>query len=176
MAFASDAWQEEIHWLRGLALRLVSDPDLADDLVQETALASIRRQRAPEPKWRRWRAGHLRAALFKRRRGEARRALREASAASSDALPAFESLSERLEVHGQVIDAVLELEDSIARVVILRYFEELSCAEIARRDAVPEPTVRSRLQRGLAQLRTALDAWEGRTLISKVSTQTKEVE
>ena len=38
-----DRWREEVHWLRGPALRLVRDADVADELVQETALIALRR-------------------------------------------------------------------------------------------------------------------------------------
>src|SRR6185503_12638824 len=47
--------------------------------------------------------------------------------------------------------------------LLLHYFEELSPAEIAARQGIPAATVRSRLKRGLDDLRARLDrAHDGR--------------
>ena len=51
----------------------------------------------------------------------------------------------------------MELEEPYRTTVMLRYFGDLSSAEIARRQGIPEGTVRSRLKRALDRLRRDLD-------------------
>ena len=60
-----------------------------------------------------------------------------------------------------LVDAVLALDEPYRSAVLLRYFEGLEPAEIARRRGVPAGTVRSHLSRGLAELRAALDRRHG---------------
>ena len=56
---------------------------------------------------------------------------------------------------------VLALVEPYRTTVLLRYFEGLSSAEIARRTGVPSATVRWRLMRALEELRGKLDARHG---------------
>jgi len=56
-----------------------------------------------------------------------------------------------------VFDAVLALEEPYQELVLLRYYEGLSTAEIAARTRVPMGTVRGRLQRALELLRQRLN-------------------
>jgi RNA polymerase sigma factor (sigma-70 family) len=76
--------------------------------------------------------------------------LPEASAAGPQA--AAERAWERSELHR----ALLTLPADGARVVVLRYFVELSTAEVAAALDVAEGTVKSRLHRALAKLRDEL--------------------
>jgi len=64
-------------WLRRLAARLVDDPAAADDLVQETWLATLRSPPDPDRAARPWLATVLRNASRQRGRGEGRRRHRE---------------------------------------------------------------------------------------------------
>jgi DNA-directed RNA polymerase specialized sigma24 family protein len=52
-------------------------------------------------------------------------------------------------------------------VLVLRYYEDLSEAEIARVLGIPVGTVKSLARRGLATLRRSLDAPRGDTVSSK---------
>src|SRR5512140_3109750 len=85
-------------WLRRLALRLVGDADVADDLVQETWIAAVRRSPEARDSLRPWLAKVLRDAFRMRARGEGRRAAREhaASLVTSD-VPTPERLVARAE-------------------------------------------------------------------------------
>src|SRR5678815_316208 len=64
-------------WLRALALRLVHDDSLADDLVQETWIATMRRAPERQTGARSWLAKVMLNALRMRARSEGRRAARE---------------------------------------------------------------------------------------------------
>ncbi len=161
MSNDGEKWGEEVRWLRGLALRLVADPDLADELAQETALVALSRSSRVDPEERSWRIGVLRRLISNRIRARARRHDREALAIRPPTAPSAEELVEQVEIVRALSDAVLALEEPYRRTVILRYFHDLSAAEIARRTGDPEPTVRSRLQRALVQLRESLDSRSG---------------
>jgi DNA-directed RNA polymerase specialized sigma24 family protein len=50
---------------------------------------------------------------------------------------------------------------------VLRYYEDLSEAEIARVLGIPAGTVKTLARRGLARLRRSLDTTHGDTLSSK---------
>lgn len=59
------------------------------------------------------------------------------------------------EGHAAVRDAVASLPDPYREVVALRFFGELSLAEVAESTGRPLSTVKTHLRRGLARLRTA---------------------
>lgn len=56
---------------------------------------------------------------------------------------------------------MLELPEPLRATVLLRFFEGLSAAEIARAQGIPAATVRSRLKDALDRIRAALDAEHG---------------
>ena len=154
-----DLLQRESEWFARLARGLLKDVATADDLMQETWLAALDASGIQSP--RAWLAGVLRRRILYRSRGEARRRLRERSSAPGEALPSTEKLVERAELQRQVAAALVALDEPYRTTVMLHYFEELDSAEIARRQAIPAGTVRSRLKRGLDRLRTQLDTDHG---------------
>ena len=84
-----------------------------------------------------------------------------AETASASAVLRAAELTARAETQQCVGRAVLALEESLRETVLLRYFEGLSAAEIARRTGTPAGTVRWRLKRGLEELRHTLDEEHG---------------
>jgi RNA polymerase sigma factor (sigma-70 family) len=145
-------------WLNRLARHLVRDPDLAEDVAQETwasaAKAPPERGRPVRP----WLAEVLRNVIRMRARGDRRRRRWEAAGASSEtAAGSPESVQERLELHRLVVECVLALEEPLRATVLLRFFEERSSTEIARSLGVPAGTVRWRLKRAIERLRLDLD-------------------
>ena len=157
----ADSLLAEIGWIRRLALQLVRDAAEADDVVQQTLLAALEQRGGPPRELKPWLAAVARRQAAFARRTSARRAQREAVAARSEALPSAEELASRAEVQRALVDAVLALDEPYRSAVLLRYFEGLEPAEIARRRRIPPGTVRSHLSRGLAELRTALDRRHG---------------
>ena len=145
-------------WLRRLADGMVQSSDLADDLVQETFLVALRGSVPTErSSLRSWLAGVLRNRARMHVRGEVRRHRREQryldnpTPATSPA-----QIVERIEAENQLAQAVLALPTPLRDTVLLRYFEGLSGAEIARRENIPAGTVRWRLHQGLSQLRDTM--------------------
>jgi RNA polymerase sigma-70 factor (ECF subfamily) len=154
--FDLDTLLAETRWLGGLARQLVARSHDAEDLVQETLRTAIERPPAADRPLRGW----LRTVLLSRsrdtHRSERARAVREQQAKPDVAAPATIDVVVKAEVHGELVAAVLSLEEPYRSCLLLRYFENLRPREIARLCSVPVATVHSRLQRALALLRTAL--------------------
>jgi hypothetical protein len=94
---------------------------------------------------------------FQHRRMERRREARERAAARPEALaPTIDVVARRETIHA-VTAAVFALEEPYQSTLLLRYFEDLAPAAIARRTETNLATVKSRLQRGLLLLRARLD-------------------
>ncbi len=64
----------------------------------------------------------------------------------------------RAERRASVREAVARLDEPYREIVALRFFAEMSLAEIAAQTGRPLGTVKTHLHRGLIRLRTALDA------------------
>jgi RNA polymerase sigma factor (sigma-70 family) len=145
-------------WLRGLALRLVADADVADDLVQETWIAAARRAPDTTRSLRPWLAKVLRDAFRMRARGEGRRSAREqAVSIVCDDAPTPEFLVARAEAQQRLVDLVLRLEEPYRGTVLLHFCEGVSLADIARAQGVPAGTVRWRMKVSIDRLRAQLD-------------------
>jgi RNA polymerase sigma-70 factor (ECF subfamily) len=148
-------------WLRRLALRLAGDESVADDLVQETWLAALRRPPRAGG-LRPWLARVLTNAARQRHRAASRRSGREGQVARAvGEVPSPEDLALRLEEERRLLAAVGELRDPYKTVVLLRYEEGLSTVDIAQLRGVPAATVRTQLHRALADLRHRMDAGPG---------------
>jgi RNA polymerase sigma factor (sigma-70 family) len=150
-------------WLRRLAGTLVRGDADADDLVQETWLAAIKSPPLDDRPVRGWLREVARNAWRMRARTEGRRERREAEglAVGEPSTPSADELLTRLAAQRRLSALVTELPEPFRTTVLLRYFEGLSAAEIARRLRAPEGTVRWRLKTGLDRLRSALDRENG---------------
>ena len=146
-------------WLARLARRLVTDAAAAEDLVQETWIAALRRPPDPDRPARPWLAGIARRLALVRRRRESRQVA--SSMPSADAALSAEETAMQVELQRTVADAVLALEEPFRGAVLLRYYRGLTSVEIARALDVPEATVRTRIKRGLERLRLRLDQVHG---------------
>jgi len=153
----------DLAWVQRLALRLCSNAALAEDLRQEAAVAALGGAVPAEGPTRRWLAGVVRKRLLMARRTGARRSARETVVARPEALLAEVDVVERAEVQAVVSEAVLGLHEPYRTVVLRRYFDEWTPAEIAERTGTPIDTVKSRLKRGLEQLEDRLGRRFGAT-------------
>lgn len=148
-------------FVRELTRALVADPHECADLEQEAWLQAMRRPPAQSTSLRGWLAALVGSLWRNRARDCQRRRLREfASAPLPDADP-VDVLLEREQVRQRLLAAVLRLPEPFRAAVLLRYYEELSPAQIARRLGIPAATVRTRVARGLGRLRAELDAEHG---------------
>lgn len=142
-------------WVRRLALGIVSDAATADDVLQETLVTAIERPPRAGVPLGPWLARVARNIALKLRRGDERRARRQAVVARTGTTPPDESLA-RAEAYRTVVNAVVALDAPYREVVLLRYFDGAETSEIADRLGLPVETVRTRLKRAHAMLRERL--------------------
>lgn len=140
--------------LERLARRLVRETGGADDLVQETWRRTLERP----PSHLSSASGWLKTV--------ARNLVREISRRRTSIDARFESISEDGSPHQRLEDretaraiaeAVDRLPEEYRRVVIGRFFDDQDTDAIAHRFSMPAATVRTHLDRGLAQLRGELE-------------------
>lgn len=153
----------DLSWLSRLASSLLRENHAADDLVQDTLVASLGREIPSGPGRRPWLASVAKRLAARRLRADERRARREArwAAGRPAALPDSSELVAQVEVAERLSAAARELPEPFRRTILLRFYEGLSSEEIARREGRPADTVRARVRRGLALLRRDLADQEG---------------
>jgi RNA polymerase sigma-70 factor (sigma-E family) len=153
------ALEGELGRIRRTARLLVGDPDLADDLVGEAIARTLPR----------WRAGRVEdAPAYVRRvvvnlasRRWRRLALgRRRDAAALEWSPEPTDESEVVAERDRTLRAVMRLPPRRRAVVVLRFYEDMTVADIADVLAVAEGTVKSQLSRALEQLRDELETLE----------------
>mgnify|MGYP003645629839 CR=1 FL=1 len=148
-------------WLQRLSRELVPSAQSAD-LVQETLVAALERAKPSKAGVRTWLERIARNLAAGGTRAHHRRVSRERHAPRSDDEPATVDTIAQFEMHRSVVDAVEALRDPIRTTMLLRFWEDLPPREIAKRMQAPVETVRTRIKRGLQELRGSLDAQHGR--------------
>lgn len=154
---------EDLRWLRGLAARLVRDPHLADDAVQSTLLVALERRPGEERSPREWLRVVLRNVLRQEWRSRARRAAREAGSVSASSERSTLEVVEELALHRRLVERVHALDEPYRTAIVLHFLRGRTPDEIAREQALPVKTVRTRIDRGVVKLRERLgrdrEAW-----------------
>lgn len=140
-----------------LALRLVSDPAVAEDLVQEAFLRAARRPEGVPPEPARGEAWLVRVLVNLARDDFRRRRTRREAAATlardeRDPADAAGALHARHDVGA----ALARLPARRRAVVVLHELEELDVADVARLLGIARVTVRWHLAAGRAELRRRL--------------------
>lgn len=148
-------------FLRRLARRLIADEHRAEDVAQDAALLVLERAPRGLRSTRAWLARVVRNLAINAARGERRRVAREQSVRPPDPPRTPEEVAESLQLQRRVVEAVERLDEPYRSVVYLRYHADLGPKEIAERLGIPVSTVKTRLDRGLARLRFALDDAHG---------------
>lgn len=148
-------------WLRGLVRGLIRGEQGVEDVVHDTWVVALERPPRRAGALPAWLARVARNAAFSRRRRQIRAARRDRAAARAESVPSTDELVGRAEMHQRVVQAVLALEEPYRSTLLMRYFEDLSPQDIARRSGIPAGTVRSRLKRALDQLRRRFDRESG---------------
>jgi RNA polymerase sigma factor (sigma-70 family) len=133
----------------------------ADDLVQQTWLQALQKPPRERGALRVFLARIAQNLVHNAGRGEQRRARREREAARDEAVPSVADLAERETRRREVVDAVFALPEPYRSVVVLRYYEGLRPAAIARRLECGGSAARMRLSRALQMLRARLDQAHG---------------
>lgn len=158
-AMDADLIRQHNPGLRLLALELVGDPHRAEDLVQDTWTVALQ---DPSRRWddarhsSAWLRGVLRNLSRSFWRGEARARRREQARAQAEAREGPADTLARAQAREQLLWALTQLEGRQREVLVMRYFDGQSPREIARRLQLSGAAVRSRLHRGLANLREIL--------------------
>jgi RNA polymerase sigma factor (sigma-70 family) len=148
--------------MRSLARSLVRDDASADDVVQDTFVAVAEREPERPKAVGSWLRGLIFNLVRRSHRSQVRSRRREERVARPEcdvSMPP--DVLERAELQREVVDEVIALAEPYRTAVLLRYFDDLSPADIARREDVPVATIRTRLHRGLERLRQRLDGRHG---------------
>ena len=150
----------QLGWMRALAQRLVYDPDLADDVLQQACLLAL--ERGPDSArqgagLRAWLAAVTRRLALHSGRARSRRQRREQAAAQAEALPSTIDRVQHREALAGLVEALTALEEPHYSTIVARYFEGLSIDELAARAAITTVAARQRLSRAKQQLRARLE-------------------
>ena len=149
---------EHAPYVRALARALVFDRQLARDLEQDVLLAALENAPRDPRSLKGWLAAVVRNLASKAHRSRARRVERETRAARpEDAVPTPEEILAREDLRRSLLEHLLALDEPVRSAMILRFTEELPPREVARRLRIPVETVRTRVKRGLEELRARLD-------------------
>lgn len=141
-------------WVRELARSLMQDEAQAEDVVQDTLLASLARPVSEIGNLRRWLGGVVRNLVYRRLREQGLRA-EVADAAKLDLADGALDPSQVLEreaARTRLVELVLALEERYRNVVLLHYLEGCSQEETAEQLGLPVATVRTQLMRARALL------------------------
>jgi RNA polymerase sigma factor (sigma-70 family) len=148
---------EHSAFVRALARGLLCDESRLDDVVQQTWLAAIEKPPREARSLKTWLGSVALNFARKSRREESRRAAREERSARLESpIDPLDVLARESAIRA-VVDAVFALREPYRTVVVLRFYDDLPPAEIAKRLGVPVETVRTRLKRAIARLRSDLD-------------------
>ncbi len=157
VAPSTDQLLAHTDWLLALSRALVGDAAAAD-VVQQTYEVALTKPPKREGPVRPWLGGVARNLARMTVRGRTRQARREEAAIDVGAtVPTPEELLARAQMQQQVAKLVLELPEPLRATLLLRFFEGLSAAEIARAQGIPESTVRGRIKDALDRVRASLD-------------------
>ena len=148
-------------WLYALSARLVNDPSLADDVAQNTLAEAIARPPREATNPRAWLATVARNAVRQIRRSEKRRGARERAWSKEEATSSTLDVVAKANLQRDLVGEVVALPEPYRTTLLLHFFDGLETRQLATRMDCPVETVRTRLRRGLEQLRTRLDSRYG---------------
>jgi len=143
-------------WVRALARRLMGCDADVDDVEQMTWVAAMRQPRLAAGTLRAYLARIVRNLAHDRARERARRGRHERGAARPESTGSVVDTVVRAEAHRRVVETVLGLEDPYRTALLLRFFEGLPPRDIAQRLGCEVEAVRTRVRRGLEQMRERL--------------------
>lgn len=145
------------NFILSLALNLVFDEHLAEDIAQETLLAAFESPPAPTRSLRAWFAVVARNIAYSLQRRESKRLKREQAAARSESISSTDEKIERENLRRRLANATLKLREPYRSAVLFRFYEGLTPRRIALQLGIPVGTVKSHIHRGIQQLRKELD-------------------
>jgi RNA polymerase sigma-70 factor (ECF subfamily) len=151
-----------------LALSIVGDPAEANEITQETFIAALRSLPSYQEKqsFKAWlytiALNHSRNRLRKRKVIERlRTTLTGIFRIETEKQASPEETVIQSEKEAQVWKSLNQLDERHRTVIVLRYFHELSVAEISEVLSINEGTIHSRLHNAREKLKDALKNWHG---------------
>jgi RNA polymerase sigma-70 factor (ECF subfamily) len=140
-----------------VALRLIRNRAAAEDAAQQAFLQAWQARHSYDPRWRvsTWLYRIVTNLCVDERRRSARAAVLGARLPSSHPRSPHDSLEER-ETRTRLNGSLARLPQVQRTVLVLRYVDDLSSAEVGRICGLPVNTVKSHLARGKAALRKIL--------------------
>jgi len=150
--------------LYAIALALTRQPELAEDVLQETYLAIWRTagqyqaDRAPALVWLMAIARHRAIECLRQRRRRALETWAEPLAENALQTPDPQALRPLDPVAGAIHECLQRLPPKQARLIGLAFFHGFSHEELATRLQMPLGTVKSGVRRGLLQLKECLES------------------
>jgi len=180
--------------VEALARSLVADGSAADDVEQQVWLTALEKPPKHARNLKAWLSSVVRSVVGqghreveRRKRYDRRMRANEGDSALDSAFsdagseraggrggvassPPPEAIASRMETFQALAALVSELEEPYGSAVYLRYFEDLSVAEVGERLGVPTATAQTRLHRGVEKLRVRMKArfgldWKQRCVI-----------
>lgn len=148
-------FEAESERLRRLAIFLTGDPDRAADLAQEALVRTYQRWGAIR---RNDAAPYARRVLVNLVRRDHRRSLLERRRERRE--PVFVSHTSRVEEWLQLTQILKQLPPMRRAAIVLRFYEDMTEAEIASLLERPVGTVKSDIHRGLSRMRDLLEKAE----------------
>ena len=142
--------------LYGTAVLMTRNPALAEEHVQEALLSAWRGIRRFE-RGRPFKPWLMRILVNDVLSGQRRRALRTVPIEDSPEPRATGDEAEAIANRETLRQALEQLTPEHREVVVLRYFADLTVAEVARSAGIREGTAKSRLHRALRQMRALLE-------------------
>ena len=148
-------------WLEKVAMRLVGDADAANDVVQDTYLKALNNEVPADRPLRGWLGRVALNSVRSNHRSRVRRKRREEESNPIELdgrkdETAFDALHKK-QVGRRLLEAVTTLDDSFREAIVLRYVEDLSIPEIAKRQGVPVGTAGWRVHEATKRLRSMLE-------------------
>jgi RNA polymerase sigma-70 factor (ECF subfamily) len=140
-------------WLTRVARALTTNADDAEEVVQQTWLQALERPPVHRRNLRAWLATLARNLVRSRQRAQATRIAHAPSLPRPEPSGSPAESVARAELQQVVLDAVLALAEPYRSTLVQRFLDELSAEEIAKRRGEPVETVRTRVKRGLDQVR-----------------------
>jgi RNA polymerase sigma-70 factor (ECF subfamily) len=142
-------------------LRRVQQPDIVEDLAQETfleAFRSLKQGRMPE-RFSTWLFGiahNVSGAWLRRRRVLSFSGPPPEEIAADDAAPGLEEIEEQERLHQQLTAGLTELSEEVRELLKLKHQDGQTCEEIATTTGRPVGTIKSLLSRAYKALRARL--------------------
>ena len=146
--------------MRGLARALTDDEASADDVAQETWLATLEHPPRTPPRAndapRHWLAIVTRNVARRLTRKKRSDAALERFAAQREELPATDDVVVRAALQQRVVAAVMKQDEPYRSTLLQRFFDRMPPRAIAAAAHIPVETVKTRLKRGLELVRREL--------------------